>query len=160
MRKSLLLIMAISILLLCTSEIRAQQQAGFGDGFKVTLSKDYQMDKYLSFPGSSTFSDKKSNISLTSQKLKKGDVDINRQRENIVKQLKLSKFSVAESKTDKIGEYPMFLVKSSNNKGKTVYYQYGILVDRTIYMITCATTNSLAGKYEKEFQKTAESFTR
>lgn len=138
----------------------AQQEIQIANGYKIILSKEYQNDKYLSYPGSATYSDKKSNITLASQKLDKKSADIDKQREVITKQLKMSRFDVTESKTIKINDNPAFVLKYSMNKGKAQFCQYGIIADNSMYIMTCATSKSLMGKYAPEFQKAAESFSK
>lgn len=157
--------MFLTLLLICVFlplGVSAQSRTGISDGYKITLPDGFQMDKALSYTGSTTFSDKKSNITVTSQKLtSKENVTIKSLADDITKDLKRSRFKIIKSSMGQAGEYPMFCIKHSPpNNSKAVTLSYGILADKTVYMISCTTTTSLVDKYEPKFNKMIKSFSK
>ncbi len=140
-------------------DVCAQETVIIADGYKIKLPENFKMDKALSYPGSVLYSDKKCNISLTSQRTSNKS-DLKSSLDNVVNQLKLSGFKINKTEMREQGQYPLFLIISSLNNGKIVNYQYGILAEKTIYMITCSTTAKLIKEYEPVFENMIKTFSK
>ena len=80
--------------------------------------------------------------------------------ENVEKQLKISTFKIISNTIKDLHSIPMFCIKYSMPYSKAIWYQYGIMADDVMFMITCTTTSENDKKSEQEFNKIVNSFSK
>ena len=139
----------------------AATQVPMGNGYKIQLPDGYEKDKALSYDGADVFSNEKCNVTVSSRRMGKYDKkDIKIQASNVEKQLKISTFKIISNTIKDLHSIPMFCIKYSMPYSKAIWYQYGIMADDVMFMITCTTTSENDKKSEQEFNKIVNSFSK
>ena len=129
-------------------------QIDMGNGYKIQLPNGYEKDVALSYEGTDVFSNKECNITFNTRRMGKYDSkDIKVQSANVERQLKTSTFKILKNTIGEIKNNPMFCIKYSMPYSKAIWYQYGIISEDVMFIVTCTTTADKDKKYEQEFNK-------
>ena len=147
-------ILTLFLFLITTFSVSNAAQIDMGNGYKIQLPNGYEKDKALSYEGTDVFSNKECNITFNSRRMGKYDSrDIKVQASNVERQLKTSTFKILKNTIGEIKNNPMFCIKYSMPYSKAIWYQYGIISDDVMFIVTCTTTSEKDKKYEQEFNK-------
>ena len=152
--KNTITILILFLFLIATFSVSYATQIDMGNGYKIQLPNSYEKDKSLSYEGTDVFSNKECNITFYSRRMGKYDSrDIKVQASNVEKQLKTSTFKILKNTIGEVKNNPMFCIKYSMPYSKAIWYQYGIISEDVMFIITCTTTPDKEKKYEQEFNK-------
>ena len=162
MFKNTIKILTLFLFILATFSIaNAETQVQMGNGYTIQLPNGFLKDKALSYEGTDIFSNKECNITVSSRRMSKYDVkDIKMQASEVEKQYKLSKFKIIKNTVGEVKNFPMFCIKYSIPYSNGIRYQYGIIADDIMFIITFATPSNDDKKNEPEFNKIVNTFSK
>ena len=162
MLKNTIKILTLFLFIFITFSIaNAETQVQMGNGYTIQLPNGFLKDKALSYEGTDIFSNKECNVTVSSRRMSKYDVkDIKVQASEIEKQYKLSKFKIIKNTVGEVKNFPMFRIKYSIPHSNGIRYQYGIIADDIMFIITFATPSNNDKKNEPEFDKIVNTFSK
>ena len=162
MLKNTIKILTLFLFVITTFSIaNAATQVQMGNGYTIQIPDGFLKDKALSYEGTDIFSNKECNITVSSRRMSKYDVkDIKVQASEIEKQYKLSKFKIIKNTVGEVKNFPMFRIKYSIPNSKGIRYQCGIIADDIMFMMTFAAPSDNDKKYEAQFDKIINTFSK